>query len=376
VISDTGGQVQYWAQYGLTTAYGAETARATVNVLQNTPTPVTVEIAALTRSTKYHYRLCASDSPPKGEPGCGADRTFTTQSFACGETVTRSVRLTSDVFCSDTKGLAVGADGIDINLAGFELSTPFGSGGGSDAITNDGFDDVTIRNGSLTGATRLTGASGNLIRDVDAEGGGDVIHIEGGTGNEVRSSRIFARGSGVAANDSDDLVVADTDVTVALGAGISVQGNGTRILNNELAVTNRVFTSAVSLTGSNGRIVDNRITGPWLTGGLVLLGGADNVIAENEVSDTGDPTFDDDARFGDGIFVGAFTAGTLLRNNLLEKNADDGIQVQASDARLRDNTARTNGDFGIDAAAGVTDRGGNSATGNGNPLQCLNVFCG
>jgi hypothetical protein len=25
--------------------------------------------------------------------------------------------------------------------------------------------------------------------------------------------------------------------------------------------------------------------------------------------------------------------------------------------------------------AGVTDLGGNTATGNGNPLQCRNVFC-
>jgi hypothetical protein len=29
----------------------------------------------------------------------------------------------------------------------------------------------------------------------------------------------------------------------------------------------------------------------------------------------------------------------------------------------------------IDAAAGVTDLGGNVASGNGNPLQCRNVFC-
>jgi parallel beta-helix repeat protein len=269
----------------------------------------------------------------------------------------------------------VGADGIDINLAGFDLSTLIGSGGGVAAIRNDGFDGVTIRNGSLIGAMQLTGASGNVIRDVDAQGAGDVVHIEGGSGNEIRSSRLFARGSGVAANGSDDLVVANTHITSLIGAGISAHGDGARILRNELEATNSVVSSGISLTGSNDRVVDNRITGPWLAGGLVLLGGADNVIAENHVSDTGDPAFNMDARFGDGIFVGAFTAGTLLRNNLAENNTDDGIQVQASDARLRDNTAFNNGDFGIDAAAGVTDLGGNSASGNGNPVQCRNVFC-
>src|SRR5207253_2284237 len=34
-----------------------------------------------------------------------------------------------------------------------------------------------------------------------------------------------------------------------------------------------------------------------------------------------------------------------------------------------------NVDFGIVAVLGVTDGGGNLANGNGNPLQCLNVFC-
>jgi parallel beta-helix repeat protein len=100
------------------------------------------------------------------------------------------------------------------------------------------------------------------------------------------------------------------------------------------------------------------------------------VIAENEVSGASDEFTPPGDRFGDGIFVGGFTAGTLLRNNLARDNADDGIQVLSPAARLRDNLATDNGDFGIDAAAGVTDLGGNGASGNGNPLQCRNVFCG
>jgi parallel beta-helix repeat protein len=375
VISDTGGQVEYWAQYGLTTAYGAETAHSTVTVGQNVPTSVAVEIGGLARSMKYHYRLCASDSQQKGGPGCGADRTFTTQSFACGETVTTSVRLTGSVFCADTAVLVVGANGIDINLAGYELSTPFGVGGGSAVIVNDGFDDVTIRNGSLFGATLLTGASRNLIRGVEATGGGDVIHIEGGASNAIRSSILLGRGSAITVVDSDDLVISGNRATSAIGTGIQVQGDGARIANNELPLANSVFASGIALRGSDGRVVGNRITGPWLAGGLVLVAGADNVIAENEVSDTGEEEFAMDAQFGDGIFVRAFTAGTLLRNNFVQRNTGDGIQVQASSARLRDNTAVENGDFGIDAAAGVTDQGGNTAFGNGNPLQCRNVLC-
>ena len=133
--------------------------------------------------------------------------------------------------------------------------------------------------------------------------------------------------------------------------------------------------SGIELTGSDGRIVDNHVTGPTWTGGIVVVAGANNVVGENEVSDVTLPPGPFGASDGDGIFVGPFTAGTLLRDNLVERNMGDGIEIQASNARLRGNRAFDNGDFGIDAAAGVTDLGGNLASGNGNPLQCRNVFC-
>ena len=62
-------------------------------------------------------------------------------------------------------------------------------------------------------------------------------------------------------------------------------------------------------------------------------------------------------------------------------NNDDGIEIDSGGAIpensvvLTRNTANDNGDFGIEAVLGVTDGGGNKASGNGNPLQCLNVFC-
>ena len=78
----------------------------------------------------------------------------------------------------------------------------------------------------------------------------------------------------------------------------------------------------------------------------------------------------------DDILVQAFTAGTLLQGNRVEGHDDDGIDVRASGTRLLDNRADNNFDFGIDAVAGVTDAGGNTAkSGNGNALQCRNVFC-
>ncbi len=75
--------------------------------------------------------------------------------------------------------------------------------------------------------------------------------------------------------------------------------------------------------------------------------------------------------------MSAFSARTrLVRQLASHDNADDGIRRQDSHRRAwASNVANDNGDFGIDAAAGVTDLGGNTASGNGNPLQCRNVFC-
>ena len=62
--------------------------------------------------------------------------------------------------------------------------------------------------------------------------------------------------------------------------------------------------------------------------------------------------------------INAFSAGALVRGNRAHDNEGDGIKVLASAARI-----------GSNAVAGVTDLGGNTASGNGNPLQCRNVFC-
>lgn len=376
VVSTVGGGVEYWVEYGPTRAYGGETAHATITTQPHAPQSVVVEISGLARATRYHYRLCASDAQQSGGAGCGADRTLRTQSFACGDTVRASVRLTGYVDCTSTGiGLVVGADGIDINLAGYGLGLSVLAPSAS--IDNrGGYDDVTIRNGGLGGSILLEGASRNLIRDVAVTANTYAVQIAGGEGNEIRASTLSgARTSAVSTVASTGLAVADSHLTSGAASAIRVQGDRARIARNEVPQSSGGLFSGIELTGSDGRIVDNHVTGPTWTGGIVVVAGANNVVAENDVSDVTLPRGHFGASDGDGIFVGPFTAGTLLRNNLVDRNEGDGIELQAPDARLRGNGARDNGDFGIDAAPGVTDLGGNFASGNGNPLQCRNVFC-
>jgi parallel beta-helix repeat protein len=377
VMSNVGGTVQYWVQYGTTANYGSETPHQTVNVQANKPTSVFATIENPARDTEYHYRLCASDTQQGSNgPGCGVDRTFVTESALCGSTITSSLHLTEDVLCAveDGPALTVGADGIEINLGGHRFGMLITVGGGQLAIRNNGHSDVLVRNGTLEGTIDVTGASRNVIRNVTGSSTGTGIHIDGGNANEIRSTHISGRGSGIVA-DSDDVLITNSDVTAQLGDAIRVTGDGARITRNRLVRSSPNIVAGIRLLGSDASVVDNQVSGAWLGGGIVLDGGANNVIGGNTVSDSLQSSGPAGPEFGDGIRVNVFTAGTLLRDNLVQRSDGDGIEVRASSARLRGNSAFDNRLLGINAVAGVTDLGGNRAHGNGTAAQCLNVAC-
>jgi parallel beta-helix repeat protein len=95
------------------------------------------------------------------------------------------------------------------------------------------------------------------------------------------------------------------------------------------------------------------------------LGGAHNVVRRNLVRDS----------VVDAFLVGKKDAHSLLLRNIARGAGDDGFDVGSRSAKLTSNRAVRNGDLGIEAVLGVIDGGGNRATGNGNPLECTNVFC-
>jgi Right handed beta helix region len=89
---------------------------------------------------------------------------------------------------------------------------------------------------------------------------------------------------------------------------------------------------------------------------------------------------DVDRNGGDGIAARNTFLPLLIEGNRADRNADDGIDVDApaeggAPVTVARNRADHNGDFGIEAYPGVIDGGGNRARHNGNPAQCLNVSC-
>ena len=90
--------------------------------------------------------------------------------------------------------------------------------------------------------------------------------------------------------------------------------------------------------------------------------GAGNTIRANTVSEK---------------YVGARVRGAdnnVIRNRVAN-NETDGIQVEDDTATVSANTATDNGALRLVAPSPVRGRGGNRASGNGDPTHSVNVPC-
>jgi hypothetical protein len=333
----------------------------------------------------------------------------------CGEVITQNTTLTADLNCNRVgEGITIGAPGITLDLGGHGIST-LGT-----AVRNPGYANVTIRNGSIGFDTRgivLTGATGNTIRDILIEGLVVGIELRDSDDNRIVANRLRSALIDVDSN-SDGNVVRENVVTAHEGV-ISVSGSHTRIVRNVVwtgedtpmfvgghynEVLHNTLVAArstllylgsggdhliadnellqyesihgdpgVQVAGSSGNLFrDNHVDGAPL--GIWVESGADNAFRRNALDGEVDPTFT--RTDPDGFRVESGVTGTLLQNNTVQGFADDGIDVKAPGTVIRRNTANDNGDLGIEAVPGVVDGGGNRASGNGNPLQCTNLFCG
>jgi hypothetical protein len=342
------------------------------------------------------------------------------QPVSCGQVVTKSIKLDSDLICQSSAdnpkpdALVIGAPGITINLNGhFVYGYHF-------AIRNEGYDDVVVRNGRVAGdyeTVHLADAERNTLRDLTLDG--LLFAVNGHDLNQL--SLIGNRTSFIVGVTGDGIVVRNNTFTGGM-ATLYVGGDGNSIVRN----TSTNAEGSISAVGNRNRIAWNTIT-PSIDAGIRLSHGSDNVVVHNSI--TGSPDFgscgmvledvrgslvrentvahgqpgiwlrsgdhnafvgnhvanapanggcptDDAAQVPqDGLHVDAAASGTVLWGNVASKMKDDGIDVDAPGTFLRRNTATDNGDLGIEAVPGIIDLGGNRASGNGNPLQCLNVAC-
>jgi parallel beta-helix repeat protein len=344
----------------------------------------------------------------------------------CGDTITQDTTLDNDLTDCPGDGIVIGADRITLDLNGHSVT---GRGCPSDAqscvhqsgVLNEGHDRVEVRNGTIglfENGVLVENASRNEVSDlgishagvsgapgtgislldsdrahvasVDVQGGETALLLVGSDRNLVEENILngfFAIHGGtglVITGGSDENRVTDNDIEgeadgffVISSRRNLIKGNDAYGFSgdNELANAERTVVVGNTLRAGNGVALtlraseDSVVRDNLIPGGLIgiyVTGGVDNLIRSNVIADTHE---------NDGILVEPSSQATRIEDNFVTFADDDGIEVRATGTLVRRNTANDNADLGIEAVPGVIDGGGNRASGNGNPLQCLNVFC-
>jgi parallel beta-helix repeat protein len=181
---------------------------------------------------------------------------------------------------------------------------------------------------------------GNLVSRNRTEG----IKLEGSR-NQVRGNRCARNSACVSVDRGNQNVIAGNRSFRDVGGVLVLKGRANLVTRNV--------------------VVRARINGIRLAFEEPGLGGTSNVVRRNVVRGSR----------GDAFVVASRDRRSFLGGNLAIGAGDDGFDIGSRSTKLTGNRAVRNDDLGIEAVAGLRDPGGNIARGNGNPLQCVNVFC-
>jgi parallel beta-helix repeat protein len=245
----------------------------------------------------------------------------------CGMRVTHNFTLHRNLHNCRGDGLVVRANRIRIKLAGHTVDGRNRRSSAGIRIT--GFHGVTVQGGVIRQFGKgvwLVRADDNKILNNTVSRSTDegVFTNETSSGNLIRGNRISWSGTRIHARDAD---------------GIDARGNGIRIIANSIRHSND---DGIDVNGSGVTIDGNNVS----------------------------------SSVHDGIDIDG--TDVLVQNNVATGNGDDGIRTSHTTARvmLRNNFTNFNADLGIQAVAGsVVDGGGNRASGNIDPRQCVRVTC-
>ncbi|HEX7255365.1 MAG TPA: right-handed parallel beta-helix repeat-containing protein [Gaiellaceae bacterium] len=234
---------------------------------------------------------------------------------------------------------------------------------------------------SDAGVVLENGSRDNLVENTDVSDTGDagiVIH-QGSHGNRVLGGVLVRNGdAGVIVQGSDRIEIDGVVAHQQSDGGVVIaNSSGSSVKNSDL----RFNPSGVDASNTNGLVVAGNDVSNSLQAGIGLGNGIGMSILDNTANLTG----------GSGISLegGAFDAngaavgGALIEGNTANQNAEHGISVAVAKHTIRGNNAHNNAGFGIaageleaaDPSVANVDGGGNSATGNGEFVQCLGVVC-
>jgi len=196
------------------------------------------------------------------------------------------------------------------------------------------------------------------------------VRIHNFHGVTVKSGVIRQFGKGILLVHAGDNKVQSNVVSGSFDEGIFVNETSQRVL----VKGNRISWSGTRSHASWADGIDARGPAVVVVANSVRHSQDDGI----DVNGAGS-TIDGNTVFGslhDGFDIDSQTA--LVQNNTSTGNHDDGIGVgrNAANVTIRSNVANSNSDLGIQPIAGTAiDGGGNRASGNGDPRQCVRIAC-
>jgi parallel beta-helix repeat protein len=302
---------------------------------------------------------------------------------SCGDEITADTTLDSDLVDCPNNGVVIGADGVTLDLNGHRIDgdgTEFAGCGKNElcdiGVANDGHDGVTVKGGTVTefGLGLLVGrAKRNRLRDLSViENAFEGIVMFRSARSRVRHSTASRNGvgnsrPGIALFESHHNRITRNKMSKNGDLALFMDGSDRNLIRHNR--TRRHSEGGMIIEGDHNRIVSNRSV---RDGGGILIttlspGGkaVGNLIRRNEVRH---------AR-ASGIVIAEVAKRSRISRNLVAGAGRSGIGVGSPSTKLTKNRAVRNGRLGIEAVEGVIDGGGNRASGNGDPRQCVNVTC-
>jgi parallel beta-helix repeat protein len=301
--------------------------------------------------------------------------------LSCGDTITVDTTLDADLVDCPSNGLVIGANYITLDLNGHTID---GDDALVDACPKDEFCDVGVLNEGYNGATVKGGeinefafgvflqrTRGNLLKDLSASDNvlSGFLLVETAR-SRVRESTSFGNagpdsGVGITLFESDHNRVLHNKLFDNAELGIHlVRSNDNRVAHN---VVRRNPEDGIILEGDRNQIVHNRVVRNSITVTIFSsrAHAVGNVVRRNVV------------RRGPrgGIAIDRVVKRTVVMGNHVFGAGGHGILIGNATTTVTRNEARYNHDLGIKAVVGVIDGGGNRASGNGDPRQCLNISC-
>ncbi len=262
---------------------------------------------------------------------------------SCGQVITQSTTLDSDVGPCSNNGIVVGADNITLDLNGRRV---FGGPGPGDRagiylLRRTG---VTVKNGTVSdfdGGVVIEGGSNNLVTGVHARDNvgrgtgtqrtlyGDGIAILSSSDNRVVANRATGNGPYAGIGVYSLVDVDHPRATTGVSRNNVLDGNQLSdnvrardgSLNNPESFGVRFEPGGENNVARNNQMVRNGLDGIGIFSGL---GG--HLVENNLIHGNG--FFRTAARRGNGITLFRGNANNVIRNNRVTGNADSGIWVQ------------------------------------------------